>query len=56
MVSHGATICCILSWLLKDQVPEELSVMNAAITTIGYDPGTGGCVLESLNDARHLHG
>ena len=56
VVSHGATICCILSWLLKDQVPEELSVMNAAITTIGYDPGTGGCVLESLNDARHLHG
>lgn len=54
VVSHGATICCILSWLLKDQVPEELSVANASITTIGYDPATGGCVLESLGDVRHL--
>ncbi len=54
VVSHGATICCILSWLLKDQVPEELSVANVSVTTIGYDPVTGICELEALNDVRHL--
>ncbi|MDO5417471.1 MAG: histidine phosphatase family protein [Lachnospiraceae bacterium] len=56
VVSHGAAICCILPWLLKEQALKEdgYSIINAAVTTIDYNMETGICVLESLNDARHL--
>lgn len=56
VISHGASICCILPWLLKEGMPKEdgFSIMNAAITVIDYDPESGTCVLETLNDDRHL--
>ncbi|MDO5552026.1 MAG: histidine phosphatase family protein [Lachnospiraceae bacterium] len=56
VVSHGASICCILPWLLKEDMPTEdgYSIINAAITVIDYDLETGKCVLEMLNDTRHL--
>lgn len=56
VVSHGAAICCILPWLLKEDMPEEdgYSIANASITVIHYDPKKGSCTLEMLNDVRHL--
>lgn len=56
VVSHGATICCMLPAFLEGHGPfaEDFSVRNGGITTVDLDPETGICRLESVNDCSHF--
>lgn len=55
ILSHGASIVCLLAWLLQEKAPQgKYSIENASITTIDWDPDTGTCTLDSLNDITHL--
>ena len=55
VVAHGGTLAHFIVHLLKGQPDaEEIVVGNASITTVEYDPETGGCRLLELNDCSHL--
>lgn len=55
IVSHGATLAHLMSWLLRDHPEaEEIIVENASITTIHYSPLTGDFTLLEANDTSHL--
>ncbi len=52
---HGGTLAHFIVHLLEGQPDAaEIVVGNASITTIEYDPVTGQCSLEGLNDCSHL--
>ena len=55
VVAHGGTLAHFIVHLLEGQPDAaEILVGNASITTIEYDPVTGQCSLEGLNDCSHL--
>ena len=55
VVAHGGTLAHFIVHLLEGQPDAaEIVVGNASITTIEYDPVTGQCSLEGLNDCSHL--
>lgn len=54
VVSHGASIHCMLAWLLKEEAPSDCPIHNASITVVCWETKTGTCRLETLGDIRHL--
>ena len=55
VVARGGTLAHFIVHLLEGQPDAaEIVVGNASITTIEYDPVTGQCSLEGLNDCSHL--
>lgn len=55
VVAHGGTLAHFIVHLLEGQPDAaEIVVGNASITTIEYDPVTGQCSLDRLNDCSHL--
>ena len=55
VVAHGGTLAHFIVHLLEGQPDAaEIVVGNASITTIEYDPVTGQCSLDCLNDCSHL--
>ena len=55
VVAHGGTLAHFIVHLLEGQPDAaEIVVGNASITTIEYDPVTGQCSQEGLNDCSHL--
>ena len=55
VVAHGGPLAHLIVHLLEGQPDAaEILVGNASITTIEYDPVTGQCSLEGLNDCSHL--
>lgn len=55
IVSHGATLAHMITYMLKDEAEEEIIVNNASITTVNYSPLTQDFMLMELNDTSHLH-
>ena len=59
VVSHGASISCMLNWLIlgnRRSLEKEFPVYNAAVTTVEVDGETGKCWLKELNDSFHRGG
>lgn len=55
VVSHGATLACLVSVMLgPDEEDESIIVENASITTVHYSPLTEIFTLLEKNDISHL--
>lgn len=55
VVSHGATIAYMISYLMRDHSEEsEIIVDNASITTVNYNPITQDYMLLEVNDTSHF--
>ena len=55
MVSHGATLACLVSVMLgPDEEDESIIVENASITTVHYSPLTEIFTVLEKNDISHL--
>lgn len=58
VVLHGASLVCLLQWLLRDEevLEENMAVENASITTLEWDTSEDRFRLLGINDVRHLGG
>lgn len=55
IVSHGATIAYLISYMMRnDPDIESIIVENASITTINYSPLTEDFMLLEMNDTSHI--
>ena len=55
MVSHGATIAYLVSYMMhNDPEVESMIVENASITTVNYSPLTEDYMLLEMNDTSHM--
>ena len=55
MVSHGATIAYLVSYMVRnDPEVESIIVENASITTANYSPLTEDFMLLEMNDTSHM--
>lgn len=55
IVTHGATMAYIVSYLMQGHPDEaELIVNNASITTVNYSPLTEDYMMLEVNDTSHL--
>ncbi len=56
VVAHGGILAHFMVHLLKQsgESASDIVVANASITTVLYDPESGSCRLERLNDCAHL--
>lgn len=55
IVSHGATIAYLISYMMRnDPDIESIIVENASITTINYSPLTENFMLLEMNDTSHI--
>lgn len=54
VVSHGATLAHIITYLVKGQLEKEVVVENASITTIEYSPLNRDFHIIKINDTSHL--
>ena len=58
VVLHGASLVCLLQWLLRDEgvLEESMAVENTSITTLEWDTDEDRFRLLGINDVRHLGG
>lgn len=55
VVSHGATIAYLVSYMMSNHLEgESIIVENASITTIHYSPLTEDFMLLDMNDTSHM--
>ncbi|HCD45176.1 MAG TPA: histidine phosphatase family protein [Lachnoclostridium sp.] len=55
IVSHGATIAYIVSYMMRNHPEvESIIVENASITTVNYSPLTEDFMLFEMNDTSHM--
>lgn len=55
IVSHGATIAYLISYMMQDHPEvESIIVENASITTVNYSPLTEDFMLLEMNDTSHM--
>lgn len=55
IVSHGATIAYLISYMMRDHPEvESIIVENASITTVNYSPLTEDFLLLEMNDTSHM--
>ncbi|MBE7722824.1 MAG: histidine phosphatase family protein [Lacrimispora celerecrescens] len=55
IVSHGATIAYLISYMMRnDPDIESIIVENASITTVNYSPLTEDFMLLEMNDTSHI--
>lgn len=55
IVSHGATIAYLVSYMMRDNPEiESIIVENASITTVNYSPLTEDFMLLEMNDTSHI--
>jgi alpha-ribazole phosphatase/probable phosphoglycerate mutase len=55
IVSHGATIACLLSYMMRNHPEaESIIVENTSITTVNYSPLTEDFMLLEMNDTSHM--
>ncbi len=55
IVSHGATIAYLVSYMMRDNPEiESIIVENASITTVNYNPLTEDFMLLEMNDTSHI--
>ncbi len=55
IVSHGATIAYLVSYMMRNHPEvESIIVENASITTVNYSPLTEDFMLLEMNDSSHM--